>query len=711
MKRIIIFLTCMVLVFTCLFAPEVNYEKRTNLEEKNKMVSKTQIEYQSLVEDLANLPLTFVYDDVVYRGFSSLYFKEVSRKTKSERNGELTTITLEKDNLTISLEMAIYNDYDAYDYVVYFTNNSKQNSKVIKKVNAIDLYFEGANAHLKGILGDHTNKYAPYDYDLAEKDVNFESLSGRPCHGNFPYFNLETDNGGAMIALGWGGTWKADFSYDTTTSLTHVVGEGTVGLETYLKPGETIRTPLVGIVRYYEKDEAYATNAWRRWIVDCNLPREYYGAEESVQPMLLTNISNDTGLVNSDGSISENSQSWKRSLDAFYDNGLKADYRWFDAGWYFDPYGKTVPSDWWGTVGTWELDTVKWPDNSFAESVSYARKKGTKTLVWFEPERVTRLDGMVKNYGYNREWVLADNGNNNNFLNNLGNKECLEWTANRILAFMETYKIDMYREDFNMTPGPMWKIGDGYEGKNRSGITENLYIQGHYELWDRIIAYGAVNGRSVYVDSCASGGGRNDLETVRRSIMLLRSDSDRTTIDLRLAYTTTVNKWLPFAGTMAKEGASELSAGTIDVYSARGTMLPATTYSGLKYYHDKDTLNWAELRQTQSEWEEISKYLLKDFYTLTPYRGITNSSEWTVFMYVDPDTNSGVVQAFRQQTCDKKSIAVALKGLDPNCYYSVRDIDGKNSIERVKGSALMKTFLISADNPRTAITLYVEPVE
>ena len=48
--------------------------------------TKTEIEYAQMTNDLSSLPITFVYDDVVYKGFSPEYFKEVSKETSHERN-------------------------------------------------------------------------------------------------------------------------------------------------------------------------------------------------------------------------------------------------------------------------------------------------------------------------------------------------------------------------------------------------------------------------------------------------------------------------------------------------------------------------------------------------------------------------------------------------------------------------------------------------
>lgn len=715
MKKIICFLIVLLIIaMSCLtmsmvFAETVK-DGASNMNNSNNESVKN--EYQHYTSDLGNLPITFVYADKYYKGFSSEFFGTISSKSVNERNGVLTTTELylyEDEKFHITVETAYYKDYNAYDYTVYFENAGTENSAVLKYVNAMDINFKGSNPALKGILGDHGNQYAPYEKDLTAESVNFTSTEGRATHIYFPYFNIETDDGGAMLAIGWGGTWQADFRYDENTNSTNFIGTGTVGLDTYLKPGETVRTPLMAVVRYFERNEDLATNAWRSWMVNCNIPRESADSEKSVQPFNLAVYALDSGRPNSDGSISEGYDSWQRSMDAFYDHGLTSDFRWIDAGWYETPYGGSENSDWWGTVGTWQIDKVKWPGDSFRESVEYAHSKGAKTMVWFEPERVTHLDGLV-NYGYEREWVLSDHGNNNCYINNLGNPKALEWTTNRILTFMETHDVDFYREDFNMDPAIFWSIGDGYEGENRTGITENLYMQGHYTLWDSIIQWCGEHGKCTWVDSCASGGGRNDLESMRRGVPILRSDSDRTTIPLRLAMSSTLNKWIPFNGAASNEtGGSQMATGVTDIYTLRASYLPSIYYNA-KWYHEQDTINWNMLKQGLNEWTEINKYLLKDYYVLTPYRGVSNDKDWTAWMYVDSDKNSAVLQAFRPVSSTQDTFKVVPKGLDPNTYYYVRDVDGINSIAKVKGSALMKGLNIYAESARTAITIYIEPI-
>ena len=86
-----------------------------------------------------------------------------------------------------------------------------------------------------------------------------------------------------------------------------------------------------------------------------------------------------------------------------------------------------------------------------------------------------------------------------------------------VSGLIHQYKIGIYREDFNISPLDFWHIQDPDE---RKGATENHYLQGHLAFWDELLN----RHPSLIIDSCASGGRRNDLETMRRSVPLHYSD-------------------------------------------------------------------------------------------------------------------------------------------------------------------------------------------
>lgn len=265
--------------------------------------------YATITNDLAQFPFSFTYADEHYDGFPAEKFEVVSRENTREERKETTTITLRKDALKITLETAFYLEYGASEWTVWFENTGDENSAMLKDLET-RLTFEGDTPIVKGILGDHENLYRPYAVELKEMPACFYTDTGRATHIDFPYFNLEYGTGGAMLAIGWAGTWKAQFDFDGKQTLYRA--RSVNNLNTFLKPGEKIRTALFVRAPYTVRSENYATNYWRSWYVRCNMP-PYDASGRPIEPFSTCGFSGDTGLPNSDGSISERYYTWRPS--------------------------------------------------------------------------------------------------------------------------------------------------------------------------------------------------------------------------------------------------------------------------------------------------------------------------------------------------------------------------------------------------------------
>ena len=619
-------------------------------------------------------PFSFTYNGQVYKGFSESVMRKVHNQVLAQ-DGKIRVQqrwTLE-DALEITLDSTFYPDYGAFEWTVWFENIASSDSGILENPESC-IQFEGEYPILKGILGDHVNQYRPYSYDLQTIPVRFVSDSGRATHVYFPYFNLEYGSGGAMLAIGWAGTWTADFRFDG--QYTHYTARSVNGLRTYLKPGERIRTALFVVAPYTVRNENYATNYWRSWYIHHNLPHAD-ASGRPLQPFSTCCLASDTGLPNSDGSISERYFTWRPSLEKMISEDVTTDYRWFDAGWYAAPDGSSPETDWWGTVGTWELDPIKWPDHTFLESTDFARQHGMKTLMWFEPERVTDPEALAANHGYRMEWAIRREGCTS-ISNNIGDPDCLAWTTQRICKVLRENKVEMYREDNNSDPAALWDFLDGQEGAGRKGITECRFIQGHYKMWDDIIACTSSYGGNCFVDSCASGGGRNDLESMRRGIPMLRSDSDRTSTALRLSMTTALNKWLPFCGANTKEKLGELDPrGQSDPYTWRASYLPALNVDS-QFVQDPNQ-DFALLRFGLHEWKKVNPYLLKDFYVLTPWHSKDDKHGFTAYSFFDPKTEKGVLFLFRMEACPESCLRIALPYALSRDAYCLTDEDSGES--------------------------------
>lgn len=663
--------------------------------------------FKTLLCNPSNFPVSFTYNGVDHKGFGGL--KVISRDVVDTDAGRQATMRFALDDAMQITSVANYNAaFGEVEYTVWFSNVSKTaTSAVLENVVSADVNFKGASPRLRGNLGDHENQYAAYDRDIKEP-ITFRSDGGRATHIVFPYFDLVHGNGGTLLAIGWAGTWNASFTAKGNT--TRWQAASCNDFCSVLLPGESVRTALIVMLPYKGRNADDATNLWRDWFVNYNMPRAN-ASGELIKPFSTACFSGDTGLPNSDGSISERFYTWRRTLDRLVYEKVIPDFRWFDAGWYFDTYGNTVAENWWGTVGSWELDTIKWPGNTLRESNEACHTAGMKVLMWFEPERVTGVDGLVKNYGYKPEWAIS-NGHGV-ITNDLGNPECLEWTLNRITKVMSENAVDLYREDNNSDPGTTWPMMDNQQatslGKPRKGITENKAIVGHYALWDGIISFCAENGKCTFIDNCASGGGRNDIESLRRSMPFLRSDADRTTTGLRLSMSSTFNKWIPFCGSSTKESVRQLDnglAGGSTSYISRASWLPI--YNLAECYTHDVMLDYNRVRKNVGEWRKYSHLLLKDYYVLTPWHSPTDTSGWTVFAYADRDSGEAVVTAFRQETSAENSFIAKLPFAEPRASYTLTNEDTGEQLqlsgEKLKSEGL--TIILS--EPKSSAVWHIK---
>lgn len=660
--------------------------------------AETAHRYRTLIANMPAYPVSFAYQDKPYTGFPAPDFAVQNRECTVQHDRERNVITLAGPaRLTVVVDTMYYPAYGVYEWTLHFENRGTQDTGILRDVYACDITLDGGSPMLRGILGDHTHQYRPYVRDLTQEDVYFVSDSGRPTHVNFPYFNLEHGDGGTLLAIGWAGTWSAAFTTPEAGSVRYRA-RSVNDLCLALHPKESIRTALIVLAPYQGRNDQSATNHWRRWFLDCSMPR-FDQSGSAIQPFSTAFFALDTGRPNSDGSISEAFDTWRPTMDKIAEEGLHMDFRWFDAGWYPDPHGSTVPEDWWGTVGAWVLDPAKWPDNTFRESVDEGHRRGMRTLMWFEPERVTHPEALANNHGYDAAWAIRREGVKA-ITNDLGNPDCFDWTVGRIIKVLTDNKVDMYREDNNANPAPMWRERDMLDG--RPGMTECRFVDAHYRMWDLITKATAANGGCAFCDSCASGGGRNDLESLRRGVPLMRSDADRTTTALRLSMTAAFSRYIPFHGANTREKQGQLDkTGRTDLYTWRASYLPILNVDSQYVYGPKEDFDI--LRRGMAEWDSIKHLLIKDFYVLTPWHAPDDKQGFTAFAYHDPHSGRGVLLAFRMEECERRTLSIRLPFASQEQPYELVSCDGKRN-EHTTGA-----ITLTLPGKRCALMYRLEP--
>jgi alpha-galactosidase len=356
-------------------------------------------------------------------------------------------------------------------------------------------------------------------------------------------------------------------------------------------------------------------------------------------------------------------------IDRYLEEGLKIDYWWMDAGWYVQKTG-------WPQVGTWEVDPARFP-LGFRPISDHAHANDIKVLVWFEPERVAADTWLSENHP---EWIL---GGKNGGLLNLGNDEARTWLMDHIDALLTKQGIDLYRQDFNMDPLDLWRKNDA---EDRQGITEIKHVTGYLAYWDELRR----RHPDMLIDSCASGGRRNDLETMRRAVPLWRSDYAFEPIGHQ-CMTYGISLWLPFhgTGTVACVDAPYYGGGLTPVqpYAFWSNATPSINCG---FDMRVKEIDYAALRKLIAQWRAISPNYYGDFYPLSPYT--MDKGAWIAWQFDRPEAGEGMVQVFRRAESIYTAAALRLKGLDSSAKYSVTDLDSGNTQELL-GSALMEKGL------------------
>ena len=638
--------------------------------EKEKAVR----QFRTLMKSMSKFPVSFRVGDTTYNGFGR-DFTELGRTLENTDTSETTTVRfLYKDSIEIKLICTLYPYHAAYEWTVYFTNIGNENSPAISEINGCNYTLTAANPHLSGILGDggyDNQANTPYDMNISGMELVINNETGRATYNRFPYFKLKWNGGGAFFAVGWPGQWRAGFS-STGDQLT--VTDGQVKLNTYLKPGQTIRTPLSTFVFYEGDDSSRETNLWRNFFIACNM-RKIDGGNFSPATAAASSSTYEEMFRATDANQIA-------AIKKYHANGVKLGYWWMDAGWYYKTGTQSLDQNWLPT-GTWYVDESRFP-SKFRDVSDYAHSVGTKTILWFEPEVVRLPVGQLGATSVKKEWLLPKSSTK---LVNYGNPEAREWLLERVCTVLKEGNIDLYRQDYGVAyPASEWQANDP---RGQAGITENLYVQGYLWFFDSLIA----RFPNMMIDACAAGGGRNDLETMRRAVPLHKSDSGYHDPEIKMSMNTALFSWFPYFGTYAIG----------DEYGLRASF---SSMPVLNYNVVASNVDWKLIEKCVNEWEQVKEFYYSDYYLLTEWN--VSDEEWNAWEFFDPDKGAGFFQAFRPKNSGDESLNVRLHGLRPTATYRLTDTDGRIDVTMTGAELMGKGFSVRLPAYSSAVVLIRE---
>jgi alpha-galactosidase len=644
---------------------------------KDEMKVMDQWVQEHLTDAKAKLPFSFVYDGKASEGLLAEWPRRLeTNKLDAVRSQYILTWTDPNTGLEVRCVAVTYRDFPTVEWTLYFKNTGAKDSPIISRIQALDTTFRKSEQGaflLHHNVGSPANgsDYGPLVTPLAagaRKKIG--AAGGRPTNSDLSYFNLEwSSSEGMIVVVGWPGQWAAEFVRDNGDNIAITAGQELTHFK--LLPGEEVRSPLMVLQYWKGGDWIRAQNVWRRWMFAYNVPRPG-GKLPPVQFLGCSSRAyNEMCGANEENQIMH--------IRRYQEERIKLDYWWMDAGWY-----KGGASGW-GNVGTWETDPTRFPQG-FKPISDYAHANGSKILVWFEPERVSGGSWIAANHP---EWVLGGS------LLNLGHPEALKWLVNHIDKLITDNGIDLYRQDFNMDPLGAWRANDA---PDRQGITENKHVMGYLAYWDEL----RKRHPNLLIDSCASGGRRNDLETMRRAVPMWRSDNAFNQINNQ-SMTCGISLWIPFQGTgsVMARNAPYYGGGFTEVdpycfWSDTGPSLNSGIDMRVK------EINYDLLRKLLEQWRRMSPNYYGDFYPLTPWT--LDANAWIAWQFDRPEQHKGVLQVFRRDNAPAGEMRIKLRGLDADATYELNDFD-KAVPTNASGRELMETGLLVTLPPRAAAVI------
>ena len=625
-------------------------------------------------------PFSFAYDGRPSAEILKTFdLKREKRKLDDQRTEHTLVYTDSKTGLVLRCMAIEYHDFPVVEWTLHFKNTAAADTPILERIQSLDTGLTRGGSgefvlhHGVGSPANRTD-YGPLETALVPKATKrIAAAGGRPTNSDLSYFNLAWPGRGVIIVVGWPGQWAAEFARDAGSGIRIRAGQELAHFK--LLPGEEVRTPMT-VLLFWKGDRIRSQNLWRRWMMAHSMPKP---SGKLPPPQFVASSSRAYGEM-----IGANQENQIMHIDRYLEERLKLDYWWMDAGWYVQQSG-------WPQVGTWEVDPKRFPKGLRPIS-DYAHSKGMKIVTWFEPERVAAGTYLAENHP---EWIL---GGAKGGLLNLGNPEAWNWLVNHIDKLLTEQGIDLYRQDFNMDPLSFWRASDP---PDRQGIAEIKHVTALLAFWDEL----RKRHPDLLIDCCASGGRRNDLETLRRAVPLWRSDYAFEPVGHQ-GMTYGISFWMPYhgTGTVACANASYYGGGKtpVEPYAFWSNAAPSLGF-GIDI-RVKD-LDYAALRRLVGQWRSTSPYYYGDYYPLTPYS--LDNTAWIAWQFDRPDLGEGMVQAFRRADSFYESARLKLRGLDPDTRYALTRFDVEGATE-MTGRELMEKGLAIwiKDQPGAAIITY-----
>lgn len=622
-------------------------------------------------------PFSFNYGGVSSDEFLSNWdFKASIKRIDDTTDMKTFTYTDPETKLEVKADVKYYKDSGGIDWTLYFTNKGDKNTKVITNLkslkteittgltsitqdltNKTGLMFAAPQENKKNELKDVTVykttgsngcvafrwdefKITP-EYLQKDKPIELRHTGLSSAGGDLaPYWTLAWSDGGIVTGLGWTGNWCADFSREGK-NIKMSAGIQSEKLNTYLKPGETIRSPRIMIAIYSGNNIQAGFNAWRKTMINHITPKK------DDKPAFIPIAYSTSGRE-----MTSTTEDIDRAyIESFI--GMGYEVSWFDA-WY---HRNAFPAG----MGNYKLPVSEIPDpvrypHGMTPLTKLIKANKMDVMVWFAPECVMPDTFIAKEHP---EYVMFDgSGKSGSFA--LVNPEAREYMTNILDTAIKEWQISIFRTDSGTDESCLNNYVNE-KAPDRVGIAENRSVTALYAFWDELVK----RNPGLLIDNCCGGGTRLDLELMSRSISLWRSDSnvwvqydELKSARLNQLITSNLNNYIPWT--------------TGGSHGPNPYFVRSGYNTGLSFVGDTRPASFdkKEMMKAIAECKRLRKYALGNFYSL--FNADSTATSWCAWQYHRPTEGDGYFVAFRREESPYSGLTCFLNDIDESKKYKVK---------------------------------------
>ena len=638
-------------------------------------------------------PLSFSYNG---EAFSTQTWPASERQVAP---GETETVYTSPDGkLALTVRYKTYPDFPVTEVRPTLECLTDQETGIIDDFRSLDFSrkYSSRSIKVRRITGSESmyTDFCRHDV-LLQKRAECDALSLTSGNGRstywLPYLGIDFDaTHGMEIAIGWTGTWRADMRMDEKFHFSTGIGERT---HFKMLPGEKFRMPFTVI---YERDGKTVEDGlveFHRFVIRHKAPRDSKG--ELFRPILPYGASGGN-------KTDENMLKIIDKVSAAFPD-IPFDTYWVDAGWYGNE--KEVPQEpncgpfWWKNAGSWYPNPNLHPDGNLKKVATAANEKGMRFLLWFEPERATIHTPIVHEHP---EYFIRKKENPDEciFLLDFRNPEAVAWAKGEVFRNIDESGVQIYRQDFNVNPLPIWMDNDA---PDRMGTTEIYHINGLWDYWEELHQ----RYPDMLLENCAGGGTRMDIHMMTYAHSYCRDDAHMFDHPEELTQNITLNStpYVPFTG------GETFKVPVFDTYCflsclGASTVFSPTDFQGMFLNREPSEEEIAWFNRMFKVVDRIRDYYFGDFYALTG--GVIDGSDiYAGYQLNLPEKGKGFFILFRREQCPEDQFYLRLRDIDPEASYSVEDFDG--GVCLMKGSKLAGQLLHFAE-PRSYKLVFYQKI-